>query len=75
MSKRHIAKPYKSEISPRRKKHFLIGMAIFFLGFLVLWSIGDDINENGYLLRAFLAPFLVLVAIVYIPYALYRGKD
>ena len=75
MSKDSIRKPYKSEVSDIRKKHFLIGMGIFFSGFLVLWSIGEAINENGYIFRAFLAPFLVLVGIVYITYSLYRGKD
>ena len=75
MSKQQIKKPYKSEISKQRKRHFFIGMGIFFVGFLILWSIGDAINENGYIVRAFLAPFLVLVGIIYIPYSLYRGKD
>ncbi len=63
---------YQSELSSKKKKHFLIGLAIYVLGFLVLWSIGEDINENGYILRAFIAPFLILIAIVYIPYSLYK---
>lgn len=63
---------YKSELSTKKKKHFLIGLGIYVVGFLFLWSIGEDINENGYLIRAFIAPFLILTAIIYIPYSLYK---
>ena len=63
---------YQSELSGKKKKHFLIGLIMYIIGFLVLWNIGEDINENGYILRAFIAPFLILIAIIYIPYNLYR---
>lgn len=63
---------YKSELSIGKKKHFLIGLGIYVLGFLVLQTIGDDINENGYIIRAFVAPFLILTAIIYIPYNLFK---
>ena len=63
---------YKSELSAKKKKHFLIGLGIYILGFIVLQMIGEDINQNGYIFRAFLAPFLILTGIIYIPYSLFR---
>ena len=47
-----------------------MGLILYGLGFLVLLTIGEAINENGYLFRAFLAPSLILAAIIYIPYSL-----
>lgn len=54
---------YKSELSSGLKKRFWIGVAIYIAGFLVLWSIGESINKNPYVVTAFLAPFMVLGAI------------
>lgn len=66
---------YFSELSRSRKRRFYIGLALYLLGFIVLWSIGSDINRNGYIFRAFLAPFFTLLGIILIPYSLIRDKE
>ena len=66
---------YSSGISPKRKKKLYIGLLLYGLGFLILWTIGDSINSNPYLLRGFLAPALILSAIIYIIWILYRKKE
>lgn len=64
-----------SEISPKRKKKFYIGVGIYILSFIVLTTIGSDINRNGYIIRGFLASFLVITGIIYTTYALVNQKD
>lgn len=66
---------YKSELSPGLKKRFWIGLSVYILSFFVLWSIGDAINSNGYMFRAFLAPFMVISAIVFIIWNFYRKDE
>lgn len=65
---------YLSELSPGLKKRFFIGLGVYVVGFLVLWSIGSDINQNGFILRAFLAPFFVLGGIVFIVWNFYKTR-
>ena len=57
---------WKSEMSGSLRKRFWWALAVYALGFLVLASIGEAINDNGYMFRAFLAPFLVFGAIGFI---------
>ena len=66
---------YKSELSPARKKKLYIGLGIFVLSFVFLKSIGSDINQSPYLIRAFLASFFLLVSIIYIPYVLIKDEN
>lgn len=56
----HEKPGYQSELSSGLKKRFWVGVGGYIAGFLVLWSIGESINKNGYVFTAFLAPFLVL---------------
>ncbi|MBL8992898.1 MAG: hypothetical protein JNM63_06125 [Spirochaetia bacterium] len=65
---------YISELSPRLKKRFFLGLGVYVVGFLVLWSIGSDINQNGFIIRAFLAPFFVLSGIVFIVWNFYKTR-
>ena len=65
---------YVSEIPPKVKKYFFMALGIYALGFLLLYSIGESINTNGYVLRGFLAPALILTALIMIPYVLYKEK-
>jgi uncharacterized membrane protein YdcZ (DUF606 family) len=67
-------KPSMTELNTKQKKNLLTGVILYVLGFIFLISIGSAINKNGYIIRAFLAPFLTLCGIIYIPYRLYRGK-
>ena len=63
---------YVQEITPNRRKKFYLGIGLYVLGFIVLITIGSAINDNGYLLRGFLAPFFTLLGIIFIPYSLYH---
>ena len=56
--------PYKSEFTRKQKRGFLYSLLIMLLSFIILWSIGEDINDNPYMFRAFLAPFLLILSIV-----------
>ncbi len=67
-------KGYISEISQKKKKYFYIALGIYIFAFILLSTIGSAINENGYLLRAFITPVLFLIAIIAIPYVLYKKK-
>ena len=62
----------KTEISKRRKKYFFIFLVVYFLGFILLLTIGEKMNQNQFLIRAFVAPLLTLVGIVAITYNFYR---
>ncbi|HMB00337.1 MAG TPA: hypothetical protein VKS21_05055 [Spirochaetota bacterium] len=65
---------YKSELSKKRKKKVLTGIFLLLLSLFFLYTIGESANENPYNIRSFLAGLLAIVAVVYIPYSLYRNK-
>lgn len=62
----------KTEISNQKKKYFFIFLGIYFLGFIVLMTIGEKMNDNQYLFRAFIGPLFTLIGIVAIAYNFYR---
>lgn len=62
----------KTEVSKKRKKIFFIFLVVYFLGFILLMTIGEKMNQNQFLLRSFIAPLLTLTGIVAIAYNFYR---
>ena len=62
-----------SEISKQKKKRFYLYLLIYILGFVVLATIGEKMNDDPYIFRAFLAPVLVLTGIGLIVFNFYRS--
>lgn len=73
MSKeKSVKRGYKSELSKSLKLWVWLGLGLYLLGFIFLALVGDAINDNGYILTSFLAPFFTLAGIVTIAWMLFR---
>ncbi len=59
----------------RNKKLLFTFLFIYLLGFVVLSTIGDAINENGLIITGLIAPLLSLSGIIGMVLSLYYQKD
>ncbi len=56
----------------KHKKLFFFFLMVYFVGFMVLTSITDKINQDGYIITALIAPLLILSAVVFMTYSLIK---
>ena len=57
----------------KRKKLFFLFLAIYIIGFVTLASIGDKINQDGYIITGLISPLLILLACISITFILLKN--
>ena len=57
----------------KRKKLFFLFLAIYIIGFVALASIGDKINQDGYIITGLISPLLILLSCIAITVILLKN--